>query len=314
MSAATASDVFPHIDALKQDCITDDQARFFIDNGLLVIRNVLRGQELLDLQTQTQVLVDAANADKTDRPDFYFKAHDITGERVPFRVEYIIEKTQAGKALRGHPFILRSVEKLQGRNFIPTWDSMVFKNAGNGAAIAWHRDGGTDCVVPDKPIFNVDFYLDEANLSNCLWGIPGSNLWPVSRVSETLARLSKGGFNTGDGAVPITMKPGDVIFHNILALHGSPAAQTHLRRVLYLEFRPGEVERDMGPHTLEYIPLKQRELLACLRDRARSPYSKGERPFTYNPSADFTPPPFHPDEQLDTYRYPHENFWRKSKR
>jgi hypothetical protein len=65
------------------------------------------------------------------------------------------------------------------------------------------------------------------------------------------------------------MHPGDVIIHNILVLHGSPAAQSHLRRVIYYEFRPAEVELAIGPHTPEYIPLKQHLLLACLRDRRR---------------------------------------------
>ena len=314
MSAPTAADVFPVIDASKQDCISDEQARFFLDNGLLLIRNVLRGQELVDLRAQTQELVNLANADRSDRPDFSFKIHEITKERVPVRIEYVVDKTAAGKALLGHPFILRCVEKLQGRDFIPTWDSMVFKNAGAGAAVPWHRDAGTDCTIPNKPIFNVDFYLDEADMSNCLWGVLGSNQWPAERIAETLARLNKDGFQTSDGAVPILMQPGDVIFHNILALHGSPPAQTKLRRVIYLEFRPGEVERQFGPHSLEYIPLKQRELLACLRDRAQASYSKGEKPFAYNPSTEFTPPPFRADDKLETYRYPHEKFWRSGKR
>jgi phytanoyl-CoA hydroxylase len=309
----SAVDVFPHVDASKLDCITDEQAKFFKANGLLVIRNVLKGQELADLREQTQALVQMANSDRSERPDFYYKEHEITKERVPMRIEYVVDKTKAGKALLGHPFVLRTVEKLQTRDFIPTWDSMVFKNAGAGAAIPWHRDAGTGCTAPDKPIFNVDFYLDEADMSNCLWGIPGSNLWSEKEASDTLARLNKDGFQT-EGAVPITMNPGDVILHNILALHGSPPALTRLRRVIYLEFRPIEVELELGPHTPEYIPIKQKELLACLRDRANSPYSKGEKPFTYNPSPAYAPPPLGADEQLETYRYPHEKYWRSGKR
>jgi len=308
MSAAV--DVFPHIDASKQDCITDEQARFFIDNGLLVIRNVIRGQELIDIRAQMLELYEQARTNRTDRPDFFFKEHELTKERVPFRIEYVIDKTTAGKSLLGHPFILRTVEKLQGRNFIPTWDSMVFKNEGAGAAIPWHRDAGTDCTDDKQPIFNVDFYLDEANLSNCLWGIPGSNRWPIEEVKTTLARLSKDGFQT-EGTVPIPMQPGDVILHNILVLHGSPATHSKLRRVLYYEFRAGELEKNKGPHIPAYIPLKQRELMAALRDRANSPYSKGEKPFVYNPSPEFAFPPLGENERLETYRYPHDKFWRK---
>jgi len=297
------------VDARGQACITEAQAQTFREQGLLVLRNVLSGHELAALREQTQRLVDQAVAG-TDCPDTRYRNHELTGERVPFRVEYVIEKTAAGKSLLGHPFILRSVEKLQGRNFIPTWDSMVFKNAGAGAAIMWHRDGGANCVVADKPIFNVDFYLDAADLSNCLWGLPGSNLWDWDRASATINQLNDGGFSS-EGAVPLLMQPGDVLFHNILVLHGSPPTRdAPLRRVLYYEFRPAEVEYELGPHRPEYIPIKQRQLLACLRDRAVSPYSRGEEAFEYRPTAPFEAPSFAVGESLRTYRYPHDEWWR----
>lgn len=311
---------FPEIDARAQDSITDEQAQFFRDNGLLVIRNVLSPEELKAMQDATQPLIDMAERGVAtpDAPplDVMYKEHEITGERTPFRVEYVIEKTLAGKALLGHPFILRSVEKLQGRNLIPTWDSVVFKQAGKGAAIPWHRDAGTQHSRDAfAPIFNVDFYLDEADLTNCLWGILGSNQWTPEQSAETIARLNAGGeFHTTEGAVPIIMHPGDVIFHNILVLHGSPAAQSHLRRVVYYEFRPAEIESEIGPHVPEYLPLKQKVLLACLRHRANTPYAAGETPFAYRPTPPFDGVTLAEDEELSTYRYPHGEFWRDSTR
>ena len=305
---------FPDIDATKQDSITDEQAQFFRDNGLLVIRNVLRGEELKAVQEQTMPLVRRAMDERAKDPDYLYKKHELTGQQVPFRVEYVIDKTAACKALLGHPFILRSVEKLQGRNFIPTWDSMVFKQEGAGAAIPWHRDAGTGNGADRCHIFNVDFYLDGSDISNCLWGILGSNRWSPEDAAVAVKKLNDapGSFSTDDRCVPILMNPGDVIFHNILVLHGSPAAQSKLRRVVYYEFRPGEIERELGPHTKEYIPIKQKVLLSCLREREKTDYARGEKPFEYRPSDDFTPPAFDADELLPTYRYPHEKFWRKT--
>ena len=306
--------VFPPVDARQQDCLTDAQAQFFRDNGLLIIRNVLRGAELQALQDETLPLVQRAMRERVNDPDFLYMKHPQTGQDTPFRVEYVIDKTRAGKALLGLPFILRSVEKLQGRNFVPTWDSMVFKTEGAGAPIWWHRDSGRDFYTgeefSDRPIFNVDFYLDTADLTNCLWGIPGSNRWTETEATARIKALNDGGFKT-DGAVPIPMQPGDVIFHNILALHGSPPAQSRLRRVVYLEFRPGELERSKGPHVPAYIPLKQKLLLACLRDRARAPYATGETPFVYRPTAEFAAPVLGPAELLPSYRYAHQDYWRK---
>jgi phytanoyl-CoA hydroxylase len=313
---ALADSAFPHIDATTQECITDEQAQFFRDNGLLVIRNFLQGDELRALQEQTGVLIHLAEeglqVPEFAHPDFFYQPHQLTGERTPFRVEYILDKTDAGKTLMGHPFLLKSVEKLQGRNFVPTWDSMVFKRNGLGAAIPWHRDAGTDQTEEaNYPIFNVDFYLDAADLSNCLWGILGSNKWPPAEAKAKITELNQGGaFGTDASCVPILMNPGDVIFHNILALHGSPAAQTHLRRVLYYEFRPAEIEISIGPHVPEYIPLKQKLLLRCLKHRAESPFGQGEVPFVYNPDARFAAPVLAENEELPTYRYAHGAYWR----
>jgi len=306
-----AAKAFPHVDATQQECITDEQAQFFRDNGLLVVRNVLRGDELAAMQRETLPLIEKAVAG-IDDPDYFYKEHEITGERVPFRFEYVIDKTEAGKALLGHPFILKSVEKLQGPNVIPTWDACVFKNAGASVGIPWHRDAGTGQSRDDfAPIFNVDFYLDEADLSNCLWGILGTTGWPQEKAQALANELNAGGeFRTPPDAVPIPMQPGDVIFHNILALHGSPAARSHLRRVVYYEFRPAEIESEVGPHVPEYIPLKQKVLLKCLEHRKRAPYSDGETPFTYRPTPLFARVTLAPGEELPTYRYPHSQYWR----
>ncbi len=308
---------FPEIDATKQDAITNEQARFFRENGLLMIRNLLCPEELKALQDQTAPLVERAMASEVDDVDFMYKPHALTGRKVPFRVEYVIERTAAGKALLGHPFILRSIEKLQGPNFLPTWDSMVFKGPGQGAAIPWHRDAGpyiADDVDQDVAAINVDFYLDGSDATNCLWGIPGSNRWTHQQACERIAQLNGGGdgdtsgsFLT-DGAVPLPVNPGDVLFHNILAIHGSPAAESGLRRVLYYEFRPIDVERRHGPHKLEYIPLKQKVLDACLAHRRDAPYAAGETPFVYR--AD-DPARLAEGETLKTYRYPHQKFWRE---
>ena len=304
-------------DAAKQEVITQEQAQFFRENGLLVIRNVVRGEELKAMQDQTRVYYDKACASKVNDVDYMYKKHEITGEDTPFRVEYVIDKTQAGKALLAHPFILRSVERLQTRDFLPTWDSMVFKREGMGVAIPWHRDAGpyqSSEVDQDVAAFNVDFYLDGSDLTNCLWGIFGSNRWPQERAQQKILELNRNDEFHTEGAQPIVMNPGDVIFHNILALHGSPAAQSKIRRVIYYEFRPLRVEQSFGPHILDYIPLKQKVLLACLRERAKAPYAKGEYPFEYRPSPEFAPPVLKEGEQLPTYRYPHGEFWRGPKK
>lgn len=300
----TSNKPFPVADARRQQVITDEQAQFFLDNGFLVIRGVIGAEELGSLQEQMSALVEEGVAGGAGNEDHLYRVRQ-GGQRVYWRTEYVIDKTDAAKALLGHPFILRTVEKLQGRNFIPTWDSMVVKVPDQAAPVPWHRDA----MVPDgstdpRPLFNVDFYLDEADLSSCLWVIPGSNLWDRERADE---RCRRPGFDTED-AVPVPMQPGDVILHNIQLLHGSPEGDGNgLRRTIYYEFRPAEIEVAFGPHTLEYLGLKQQLLLDCLDRRQEKAYGAAEEPFRYEPDGAFR---VGPRRRPESYRYKHEDYWR----
>jgi phytanoyl-CoA hydroxylase len=303
-----ADDLFPVVDVRAQSEITAEQADFFRANGLLLIRGLIQGEELEALQRETAPLVQRS-LDGTDHPDHYFKEHEVSGERTPFRVEYVADKTESVKRLLAHPFILRSVERLQGRNFIPTWDSMVFKTAGKGVAIPWHRDAGTDCTDPQRPIFNVDIYLDHADLRSCVWGILGTNRWDQAQAMERCNELNRD--LTGDwaaaGAVPIPMEPGDVLFHDILVLHGSQPTTAPLRRVIYLEFRPGEVELAQGPHIPAYIPKKQQVLAAAIRRRSACHFAHQETPYVMRPDPAFVE---FSQREPGTWRFDHGAWWR----
>jgi ectoine hydroxylase-related dioxygenase (phytanoyl-CoA dioxygenase family) len=302
----------PEVDAAGRAVISGAEADAFRAAGAMVVRGLLAADELAALRAQTLALVERAAAERVRDGDWRYKRHAPSGREVPFRIEYVVDKLPACRALLGHPFVLRSVERLQGRDFIPTWDSIVFKLAGAGAEIEWHRDAGTHQCDPGVPIFNVDFYLDGSDAANCVWAIPGSSAWSDARAEAESARRNAEGFAT-EGAVPLPLRPGDALFHDILLVHGSPAAESGLRRVLYYEFRPADVERRRGPHTPDYIPEKQRVLLACLADRAAAPWARGERPFRYRPSAAF-PPPAAASGALASYRVAHDEHWRASAR
>lgn len=283
--------------------LTPKQLARFRAEGFLVLRDLLGEQELQALQAETHPLVERAE-NRTEDPDFKYRQHELTGELVPYRIEYVVDKTASCKALLGHPFVLHAVEQLQGRRFIPTWDSMVFKSAGAGAAIPWHRDASSRHTVAGTPIFNVDFYLDGSDRTNCLWALPGSQRWSDEEAAHAVAGLSEGGFRT-EGAVPLELEPGDALLHDILVVHGSPAAQSSLRRVLYFEFRPADAELAIGPHVPAYVPLKQGLLLRALAEREGTPYGREEQAFVYRGElAEGAAAP------RDQWRFVHEDYWR----
>src|SRR4051812_43102839 len=102
--------------AQTQECITNEQARFFIDNGFLIIRRVLVGQELAAIQEAMGGLYEKGVAGVENDLDFLYGRGVKSGKQVLRRIEYVIDKSEPMKVLLAHPFILRSVEKLQGPN------------------------------------------------------------------------------------------------------------------------------------------------------------------------------------------------------
>ena len=285
--------------------LTEQQLARFRSDGFLVLRDALDERELVKLRAETLSLVERAEGGSDD-PDFKYRRHELTGEQVPYRIEYVVDKTASCKALLGHPYLLEAVEQLQGPRFIPTWDSMVFKQAGAGAAIPWHRDAGREHTAAGTPIFNVDVYLDGSDSTNCLWALPGSQRWSDEEAARAVESRSAGGFRT-EGAVPLELSPGDVVLHDILVVHGSPPAQSSLRRVLYLEFRPVALELELGPHVAQYVPLKQSVLLRALAERARTPYGGDEEPFVYRGELAAGA-----DGPRSEWRFPHEEYWREA--
>jgi dipeptidyl aminopeptidase/acylaminoacyl peptidase/ectoine hydroxylase-related dioxygenase (phytanoyl-CoA dioxygenase family) len=300
---------------MTANSITDEQAQFFLDNGYLIVRGAIGGEELARVQTALADVVSAGSAAKRDDPDYQYAAGHRSGKPVLRRVEYVIDKRDECKVLLANPFILRSVEKLMGPDLIPTWDAMVLKMPGEGIVVPWHRDAGTGCVG-DKPIFNVDFYLDEADDQTCVWVMPGSHLWSAEQTAEWIAARPKEAVTRAEfvpeGAAPALMQPGDVLFHNILLVHGSPANEgERLRRVVYYEFRTAHVEESLGPHTPAYIPIKQKLLLSCLQLRKQADYIPQEGvPYRYHPPAPYNTVALSSEERLPSYRVLHSDYWR----
>ncbi len=140
--------------------LSEEQVRFFDEHGYLILRHWIPQDLLSHLQEAASTWIEMGmNANERDRyaNDFKF-ARRPYGE-VMVRVDYLHNKGQkASLDLLGSPQGLAVAESLCGPNFVPTYESMVFKQEGDGAAIKWHQDA----VHPHQKhrIFNFDLYLD----------------------------------------------------------------------------------------------------------------------------------------------------------
>jgi len=261
----TAHEPQPAVAAAGEHHLTPEQVRFFDDNGYLILRNRIPADVVQRLRDAADAWIGAADGLPEDDPrleDHRF-ANRPSG-RVLFRVDYLHGKQQAASLeLLGCPEMLGIAESLAGPNFVPTYESMVFKNTGDGAPIPWHQDA----VHPRNwRIFNVDVYLDPSlSGEGALWVLPRSHKAPYD-----LCRLEGHEWNVPE-SVEVEMGPGDVLLHDTMVVHGSPPVLgNRLRRTLYYEFRAAEQILAEGPWDRDWVDARMRLVPLALAEAARS--------------------------------------------
>jgi ectoine hydroxylase-related dioxygenase (phytanoyl-CoA dioxygenase family) len=263
--------------------LSAEQVQFFDDNGYLVLKNWINGDLLAKLQRAGSEWIDAGlNVDANDpsRRDYAFAKRTV-GE-VFYRVDYLHNKGQsASLELLGSPMVLGVAESLCGPNFVPTYESMVFKEAGDGEAIRWHQDA----VHPRRHrIFNYDLYLDESRAdAGALVVIPGSQTTILDACE--MERLH--GW-TPPGSITVEMEPGDVLLHDVMVIHGSPRTVGRARRrTIYYEFRPAEQILTEGPWDAEWVAQRM-SLIPLGTDAYRSAYPHAEQ-FLWQAAPEYRP-------------------------
>ncbi len=182
---------------------------------------------------------------------------------VLWRVDYLHDKGEdASLELLGSPEVLGIAESLAGPDLVPTYESLVVKAAGAGAAVPWHQDA----VHPRRHrLFNVDVYLDAALPGQgALRVVPGSQ----RARADACALRDEHGWDV-PGAVEVPMAPGDVLVHDDMVVHGSPpTAGSPLRRTVYLEFRPAASVLEDGPWDEAWLAARMRLLPSALAAHA----------------------------------------------
>jgi hypothetical protein len=234
--------------------LTPEQLQFFDDFGYLILRNWIPDRLLQKLQAAGSSWIEQGWNVQADSPDFTdYRFAERPNGRVMYRVDYLHNKgIPASLELLGSPYVLGVAESMCGRNFVPTYESMVFKQEGDGEAIPWHQDA----VHPRKwRIFNYDLYLDASRIGGgALRVIPGSShqKHDVCQVADIY------GWNHPE-AIDVEMEPGDVLLHDVMVLHGSERVQGKaLRRTIYYEFRAAEEILEDGPWDSDWIDKRLR--------------------------------------------------------
>lgn len=253
----------PH--ATTDHHLSGEQVRFFDTNGYLVLPGRVPADLLARLQDAATAWISAGldlDPDDPARVDYHF-ADRPTGQ-IMYRIDYLHDKGQAASLeLLGSPEILGIAESLCGADLVPTYESLVFKNEGDGAPIPWHQDA----VHPRRHrIINIDVYLDSSRAGQgALRVLPGSQ----TRKNDICLVRDEHGW-TPPGAVQVELEPGDVLVHDVMIVHGSePVVDNPLRRTIYYEFRSAEQILTEGPWDRSWIDARMRLLPLALAEHVR---------------------------------------------
>jgi hypothetical protein len=263
--------------------LSEEQIRFFDDNGYLVLKDWIAPDLLRRLQAAGDVWIAdglKATADDAHYSDYLFAQYP-TG-RTMYRVDYLHNKGQsASLELLGSPAMLGIAESLCGANFVPTYESMVFKQEGRGRAIEWHQDA----VHPRKHrIFNVGVYLDESRIGNgALRVVPKSQ----TQKQDVCAIGEQYGW-TPPGVIQVELEAGDILIHDVMVVHGSEEVEGNtLRRTIYYEFRAAEQILSEGPWDSEWVDRRLRLVPLALKQYQRA--FPDEPQFEWNIADEYRP-------------------------
>ena len=281
--------------------LSEEQVRSFDENGYLVLRQLITGDLLKRLQDAGDTWISEGEQLRAKQlagyalgPDDEDLARDLvfaarTEGEVFFRVNYLHNKREsASLELLGSPQVLGVAESLCGENFVPTYESMVFKKAGDGEKIPWHQDA---VHTRKHRVFNFDLYLDESKAGN-------GTLRVVPKSQKTVQDACHVAIEHGwdlPGVIQVELEPGDVLLHDVMVLHGSERTiGKNLRRTIYYEFRAAEMILEEGPWDAGFIDQRLR-LIPLAFKRFEEHYPEHES-FTWRVSDDFRPVPLGDDK------------------
>jgi hypothetical protein len=223
---------------------TEEQVQFFVENGYLVLPDLMTPDELEELKRDTVTLARGGYPCETFQP----LPNDMSDTEVlqnilcihqPHFISPVMEKYTR------HPKICGVLSQITAAH-LPFWDgsvkcmqSMLFVKPPNFQGQAWHQD---EIYIPtrDRSLIGAWIAVDDATIENgCLWILPGSHragyLYPQHEHNNPdefdFAKESFGFDESGE--VPVEVKAGTLVFFNGYLLHRSRKNRSQVfRRVL----------------------------------------------------------------------------------
>jgi ectoine hydroxylase-related dioxygenase (phytanoyl-CoA dioxygenase family) len=252
----------PSPSAWERYRLSDEQVRFFHENGYVSGIRILDDKQVERLRGELQELFDAKHPGNALFHEFHSNESPDTS-RVLFHALGAWRIQPGFHDLLWHPAFTMPASQLLG-GAVRFWHDQLFcKPAQHGGVVAWHQD--YSYWTRTEPMAHLTCWigLDDASRDNgCLHYIPGSHRWellPVTglagdmnAIQSVLSPEQRAQFKP----VAIELKKGEASFHHPLMVHGSYENSTaRPRRATVINvFRDGVISNSNAP-LLKGVPV-----------------------------------------------------------
>jgi hypothetical protein len=173
-------------------------------------------------------------------------------------VRYSLGKHKSFLALLGNPVVLQVSCILLGEPFILCWEDLMVKEAGEPFGVPWHQDAESG----GPGVYTIGAYITGSG-DNPLRVIPGSHRQGVLSPRALHAFLAE----HESEAVRVEANAGDLVIHDINAVHESGKCGSHTRYTLFFEFRNRRMVQDMPSWGQTFLNARRHFVSAGVAER-----------------------------------------------
>jgi len=224
--------------------LTDSQIAFFVENGYLIMPDLVSPEEINELKADTVAVARGQYECKaiTPAPSEYSDQEVLETMlciHQPHHISPVMEKYVQHEKICGVLSQITAAHLAHWDGSVKCMQSMLFVKPPGFQGQAWHQD---EIYIPtrDRSLVGAWIALDEATIENgCLWVIPGSHktgyLYP-QHTHDNNDEFDYGqesfGFDDSE-EIPVEVQSGAVVFFNGHLLHRSRKNRSNIyRRVL----------------------------------------------------------------------------------
>lgn len=218
--------------------ISDSQKRFFVEQGYLVMPDLLTNEEVNYYAHVYNSFLNNSIDSSGFRSDLSGSEEGIVEKITQIMVPSRIYPDLLDKPL--HEKSLHIARELLGDDLGLDFDMLINKAPNTSTKTPWHQDAAYWLDMPDTRAVSCWVAIDHAYKENgCMWYTPKSHLGKVLPHTQT----GNKGALTCDGreedSVCIELHPGSCVFHHGKTLHYSRGNSTETsRRAFITNFRP----------------------------------------------------------------------------